>query len=168
MPDTTDRLPADVLAAAVDAAIAVFDRALKLYSPNRVFVEEAVTAVAATLDRRHEGLRARLAAAVETARHLNEPMVARLRACAADTSPNWDGAITVYPPEAAGLVTLIDLLTDPDPEAEPGETLAVRHARLRDALKDVVIATSTTWCNPADALDAIKNRAVSVLHADLP
>lgn len=52
----------------------------------------------------------RLAAAVEQVRHLNRPMVNRLRACAADTSPNWDGAVTIYPPGARGLVALIDLL----------------------------------------------------------
>lgn len=39
---------------------------------------------------------------------LNGPMVARLRQCAADTSPNWDGKITIYPPEARELVALID------------------------------------------------------------
>ena len=50
------------------------------------------------------------AAAVELARHLNGPMVNRLRACAADTTPNWEGATTVYPPETRGLVALIDAL----------------------------------------------------------
>lgn len=39
---------------------------------------------------------------------LNGPMVARLRKCAADTSPNWDGKILIYPPEARQLVGLID------------------------------------------------------------
>jgi hypothetical protein len=39
---------------------------------------------------------------------LNGPMVARLRKCAADTSANWDGRITIYPPEARELVGLID------------------------------------------------------------
>jgi hypothetical protein len=39
---------------------------------------------------------------------LNGPMVARLRKCAADTSPNWDGKTTIYPPEARELVALID------------------------------------------------------------
>lgn len=39
---------------------------------------------------------------------LNEPMVAKLRRCAADTSPNWDGKVTIYPPEARELVALID------------------------------------------------------------
>jgi hypothetical protein len=52
----------------------------------------------------------RLAAAVELSRHLNGPMVNRLRACAADTTPNWEGATTVYPPETRGLVALIDAL----------------------------------------------------------
>lgn len=41
---------------------------------------------------------------------LNRPMVERLRQCAADTSPNWDGKVTVYPPEARELVALIDAL----------------------------------------------------------
>jgi hypothetical protein len=39
---------------------------------------------------------------------LNKPMVARLRRCAADTSPSWDGAVTIYPPEARDLIALID------------------------------------------------------------
>lgn len=39
---------------------------------------------------------------------LNQPMVEKLRACAADTSPNWDGRVVIYPPEAVGLVELID------------------------------------------------------------
>lgn len=48
------------------------------------------------------------------ARNLNRPMVARLRRCAADTTPNWDGQITIYPPEARDLLALIDsLLTVP-------------------------------------------------------
>lgn len=41
-------------------------------------------------------------------RHLNGPMVDRIRRCAADTSPNWDGQITLHPPEFRGLVDLID------------------------------------------------------------
>lgn len=44
----------------------------------------------------------------EAARRLNVPMVAKLRKCAADTSSNWDGKVTVYPPEARALVALID------------------------------------------------------------
>lgn len=44
----------------------------------------------------------------ELARRLNGPMVARLRACAADTSPSWDGKITIYPPEARWLISLVD------------------------------------------------------------
>lgn len=52
----------------------------------------------------------RLAVAVDMARHLNGPMVARLRRCAADASPNWEHAATVYPPDARGLVALIDHL----------------------------------------------------------
>lgn len=51
-----------------------------------------------------------LAAAVDKARRLNQPMVERLRRCAADTRPDWAGAVTVYPPETRGLVALIDLL----------------------------------------------------------
>lgn len=48
---------------------------------------------------------------------LNEPMVAKLRRCAADTSSNWDGQVTIYPPEARELVALIDAATG---ELEPG------------------------------------------------
>lgn len=44
----------------------------------------------------------------EESPRLNGPMVARLRGCAADTSSNWDGKITIYPPEARELVALID------------------------------------------------------------
>lgn len=58
----------------------------------------------------------RLRAAAET--RLNGPMVARLRTCAADTSPNWDGRITIYPPEARELVNLIDLVRRADEHAE--------------------------------------------------
>lgn len=46
--------------------------------------------------------------AVSKVEHLNQPMLTRLRKCAADTSPNWDGAVTLYPPETRGLVALID------------------------------------------------------------
>lgn len=42
---------------------------------------------------------------------LNGPMLARLRQCAADTSGSWIGAMTVYPPEARGLVAFIDAVT---------------------------------------------------------
>lgn len=64
----------------------------------------------------------RLNAVVEQARRLNGPMVTRLRGCAADTSPNWAGAVTVYPPETRGLVALIDALvlgTTKEPAVEP-------------------------------------------------
>ena len=43
--------------------------------------------------------------------YLNGPMLARLRQCAADTSDSWIGAMTVYPPEARGLVAFIDAVT---------------------------------------------------------
>ncbi len=46
--------------------------------------------------------------------HLNGPMVARLRKCAAGTSPNWDEKITIYPPEARELIALIDEAPDLD------------------------------------------------------
>lgn len=46
--------------------------------------------------------------AICEARRLNLPMLARLRRCAADASPNYDDAFTIYPPEAVGLVALID------------------------------------------------------------
>lgn len=39
---------------------------------------------------------------------LNTAMLDRLRRCAADTSPNWEGSITIYPPEARELVDLVD------------------------------------------------------------
>ena len=39
---------------------------------------------------------------------LNQPMLARLRQCAADTSDSWIGRVTVYPPEARPLVALLD------------------------------------------------------------
>lgn len=48
----------------------------------------------------------------QQAQRLNVPMVARLRHCAADTSSNWDGTINIYPPEARGLVALIDAAVD--------------------------------------------------------
>ena len=43
----------------------------------------------------------------QKATRLNEPMVARLHKCAADTDPNWAGQITIYPPEARNLTALI-------------------------------------------------------------
>lgn len=49
-----------------------------------------------------------LRAATRPPIRLNGPMVERLRRCAADTSGNWGGQITVYPPEARQLVELID------------------------------------------------------------
>lgn len=52
----------------------------------------------------------RLTAAVDQARHLNGPLLTKLRRCAADTSQNWDGAVTVYPQETRGLVALVDYL----------------------------------------------------------
>jgi hypothetical protein len=48
--------------------------------------------------------------ASEQVRRLNGPMLARLRKCAADTSPNYDGRVTIYPPEARELISLIDAL----------------------------------------------------------
>lgn len=44
----------------------------------------------------------------EREHRLNGPMEARLRQCAADTSSNWAGKITIYPTEARELVALID------------------------------------------------------------
>jgi hypothetical protein len=46
-------------------------------------------------------------------------MVARLRGCAADTSPNWDGRVTIYPPEARELVALIDASASDDEGMPP-------------------------------------------------
>lgn len=54
----------------------------------------------------------RLAAAVDKARRLNQPMMQQLRSCAADTSSNWEGAVTVYPPSTRDLVALIDYLLE--------------------------------------------------------
>ena len=86
---------------------------------ERERIAEAVYAElrAGNIEFRLGGL-ALLAEAVETeaeraeARRLNGPMVARLRKCAADTSANWDGKITIYPPEARELVALIDASAD--------------------------------------------------------
>lgn len=52
------------------------------------------------------------APAPRRAGRLNGPMVERLRACAADTDPDWAGAITIYPPEARELVDLVDADAD--------------------------------------------------------
>lgn len=63
------------------------------------------------------------AAVRAAAERLNGPMMQRLRACAADASPNWDGAVTVYPPAARGLVALVDSVLALAPEipvADPG------------------------------------------------
>lgn len=63
-----------------------------------------------------------------TERYLNGPMVDRIRRCAADTSPNWDGHIRLYPPESRGLINLIDevaRLTDCISKLDPSEREAV-------------------------------------------
>lgn len=44
---------------------------------------------------------------------LNQPMLVRLRECAADTSSNWKRSFTMHPPESRGLVELIDLMYHP-------------------------------------------------------
>ncbi len=39
---------------------------------------------------------------------LNGPMVKRIQRCAADTSSDWAGKITIFPPEARQLAELVD------------------------------------------------------------
>lgn len=78
-----------------------------------------------------EGLR-RAADVGRAVEHLNRPMVDRLRRCAADTTPNWDGAVTVYPLETRGLVALIDAalaLGGPEPVEQPEATPEQSQAR---------------------------------------
>lgn len=63
-PDVLHILPAALLKEAADAADVVFDRRLKLMAPHRVFVDEAIAAVApivtAPLADRHRALVAAL------------------------------------------------------------------------------------------------------------
>ncbi len=54
------------------------------------------------------------------ASRLNQPMMDRLRRCSWDRSPNWAGAITIYPPEARGLIDLIDAML---PRTTPAVTI---------------------------------------------
>lgn len=77
----------------------------------------------------------------ERARRLNQPMLARLRQCAADTSPNWDGKITIYPNEAQGLVDLIDAVLGNEAEKE-----LVNHANDHQKMVDTI--AGCTWCPP--------------------
>lgn len=68
-----------------------------------------------------EDIGSRLDAIRAARRHLNQPMLNRLRKCAADTSPNWDGRITIYPNEARQLIALADAADAlPDPAEEGG------------------------------------------------
>lgn len=64
----------DVHEEAVDAAMAVFERVLRLYTPNRVFIVEAVAA-AQQVFQRHAGQET--AAALAEARLLNDELTAR-------------------------------------------------------------------------------------------
>jgi hypothetical protein len=67
-----------------------------------------------------------MATSSDLARSLNEPMLNRLRQCAADASPNRDGQITIYPPEARHLVALIDAtLGEPTPDTNADQWEAV-------------------------------------------
>jgi hypothetical protein len=92
---------------------------------------------------------------------LNWPAVEALRVCAADTSPNWEGAITVtsphwegaitvYPPGAPGLVMLIDAYLD-------GDLVAYGRGQAAKAIRDL----ANRWyqqpglAEEADALDAL-------------
>jgi hypothetical protein len=71
------------------------------------------------------------------AQRLNVPMVNKLRRCAADTSSNWDGQITIYPPEARGLTALIDAATDQTAAEDGGKALPRRSPsaqEIRDAI----------------------------------
>lgn len=107
MPDRGTNTINDDLAVALTAAQARWDHAEAPYDPDIL-----------SLIRAAEAARDRLAAIVDKARSLNRPMVHRLRSCAADTSPNWEGETTVYPPETRNLVRLLDLITEgTDPDA---------------------------------------------------
>jgi hypothetical protein len=50
---------------------------------------------------------------------INKPMLEKLRRCAADDSPNWDGRVTIYGPEARGLLALIDAISRGTPSDTP-------------------------------------------------
>lgn len=63
----------------------------------------------------YEALGVTRAPVSEQVSRLNEPMLVRLRKCAADTSASWDGRITIYPPEARALVLLIDAALSESP-----------------------------------------------------
>lgn len=75
-----------------------------------------------------------LRAAVSGVKRLNRPMLASLRACAADTSPNWDATATVYPPSARDLVALIDALLAVvvDAHEANGVKIVLMYAVLKD------------------------------------
>lgn len=164
-PDTAPQIPAAALAAAAEAATAVFDRALKLMAPPPVFVDEAIAAAAAALLTQLDYRESRLVDAADLAGVLNEPMLTRLRACAAGDNPS-----VIHPIEAAGLLQVIDKLTtipERDPDSGEPASLADRHRHLRNALRDVV-CTSGLDLPAEDRLLTMKDRAISALSADLP
>jgi hypothetical protein len=77
---------------------------------------------------------------------LNGPMLGRLRQCAADTSSNWAGKmISIYPPEARGLVELVDAVAS-----------LVDCANLLDPAERATVfrASGCGWCG-ADHLAAL-------------
>jgi hypothetical protein len=160
-----------VLAAAAEAACAVFDRTLKLAAPNRVFVEEAVAAAAAVVAAVVGGRHEYLAAAADQARTLNKPMLDRLHGCAADTSDDWQGKIVLYPPEARELVALVDRLTaEPETSTDDDQLtpLDVRAEIMRRGLVDVFVSASTAPTLTEDLLRSIRSRAVNALAEALP
>ncbi len=81
---------------------------------------EAILGVAQEViaETRAEAEQQRMDVLVGLARRLNKPMVEKIRAAAADTSPNWDVTATVYPPSARDLIAFIDAVLASSPEAE--------------------------------------------------
>lgn len=82
---------------------------------------------------------------MSAADRLNAPLVERLRACAADTSPDWAGRITIYPGEARLLVALIDAAAaSPTPAGQTDETLRARFESIPE-LSDETAGEDGCW-----------------------
>lgn len=98
----------------------------------------------------------------QAAFRLNEPMVAKLRGCAASTRGEW-GKVTVYTPEARELVGLIDMFAE-----EPGAAAAQNclncgesadHQHCANCGEAVYTVSSRHWC------DGCEEQATPVMPA---
>lgn len=90
---------------------------------------------------------------------LNEPMVSRLRQCAADTSANWDGRITIYPTEARQLVDLIDAAAEAEPIAAHGQDREAAEYQWGVRTTYMDGSQGTDWTNEGEATNFLTHYA---------